>query len=99
MITFPVGILSPDWLKDAHFDGQEDVNGFLCNRWEKANFVTYWADAKSGVPVKWVLLLDGAVFHVMSFLAGMSLPAENLQAPSYCFNGSEPLNGAPISQQ
>lgn len=89
MIEFPVGILTPDWLKNAHFEGLEVVDGILCNRWEKADFVTYWTDAKSGVPVKWIFLWDGAVFHVMSFLPGKSLPAEDLQAPSYCFNATD----------
>ena len=89
MIDFPVGILRPDWLKGATFKGQEDVDGFQCNRWEKADFITYWAGTKSGLPVKWEFHVGSVgVFHVMRFLPGEELPLERLQAPRYCFDAS-----------
>ena len=85
-----MGILAPDWLEGASFKGEEDVDGFPCNRWEKADFITYWTDTQSGLPVKWVFHTDGAVFHVLRFVAGERLPTEQLQAPSYCFDASVP---------
>ena len=97
VIEFPVGILPPNWLDGATFEGQEGCNGFQCNRWEKADFITYWADANSGVPVKWVFHTDGAVFYVMSFVPGEQFPAEELQAPSYCFDSSDP-DASPVLQ-
>ncbi|CAM8995922.1 unnamed protein product [Rhodiola kirilowii] len=38
-LRFPVGILPPDWLEGADFLGQERVDGFLCNVWEKVDFM------------------------------------------------------------
>ena len=89
VIQFPVGILQPDWLASATLEGTEDVDGFHCNRWEKADFITYWTDTISGLPVKWIFHIDGAVFHVLTFTANEQFPIKQLQAPSYCFSNSE----------
>ena len=50
---FEVGILRPDWLDGAHYLGQEKVDGFLCNVWEKVDFIWYYEDVVSKRPVHW----------------------------------------------
>lgn len=51
---FPVGILRPNWLGGAGYLGQAAVDGFLCNVWEKADFITYYEDVATRRPVRWV---------------------------------------------
>ncbi|KAK1294394.1 Uncharacterized protein QJS10_CPA16g00801 [Acorus calamus] len=54
-----VGILRPDWLDGATYLGEERVNGFDCNVWEKADFITYYEDVVTKRPVHWVFYTDG----------------------------------------
>ena len=48
-----VGILRPNWLAGANYLGQEKVDGFLCNVWEKVDFIWYYEDVVSRRPVHW----------------------------------------------
>ena len=50
---FEVGILRPDWLDGAHYLGQREVDGFLCNVWEKVDFIWYYEDVVTKRPVHW----------------------------------------------
>ena len=51
---FEVGVLPPDWLlRGAQYLGQEKVDGFLCNVWEKLDFVWYYEDVVTKRPVYW----------------------------------------------
>jgi len=54
IIHFAVGILRPNWLQGANYLGQEYVDTFLCNVWEKVDFITYYEDVLTRRPVKWV---------------------------------------------
>lgn len=83
-IPFPVGILRPDWLNNATYLGTETVDTKECHKWEKADFITYWASIETGNPVRW-RFFTGAQFEIMSFLPGTKVPEEIWQAPSYCF--------------
>ena len=51
----------------AHYLGQEKVDGFLCNVWEKVDFIWYYEDVVTKRPVYW-RFYDGnsllTVFHV-----------------------------------
>lgn len=49
-----VGILRPNWLDGATYLGQLRVNGFLCNVWEKVDFIWYYEDVATKRPVKWI---------------------------------------------
>lgn len=49
-----VGILRPNWLDGANYLGQEYVDGFLCNAWEKVEFLWYYEDVVTKRPVRWV---------------------------------------------
>jgi hypothetical protein len=50
-----VGILRPDWLvPGAAYLGRASADGFDCHVWTKADFITYYEDAGTGRPVKWV---------------------------------------------
>lgn len=49
-----VGILRPDWLRGALYLGRASVDGFLCDAWAKADFITYYQDVRTLRPVKWV---------------------------------------------
>lgn len=54
-IEFGVGIPRPDWLTrgGANYLGQVYIDGFLCNAWEKLQFVWYYEDVVSKRPVRW----------------------------------------------
>ncbi|KAK2391335.1 transferring glycosyl group transferase [Trifolium repens] len=83
-----VGILRPNWLDGATYLGQEQVDNFLCNVWEKVDFIVYYEDVLTRRPVKWVFY-TGYTAHVMTFEVGAVLEDPNWQAPIYCFNQTE----------
>ncbi|KAJ4975849.1 hypothetical protein NE237_000955 [Protea cynaroides] len=39
-----VGILLPNWLEGANYLCQRYIDGFLCNVWEKVDFLSYYED-------------------------------------------------------
>ncbi|KAJ9163971.1 hypothetical protein P3X46_023590 [Hevea brasiliensis] len=83
-LRFPVGVLRPNWLEGANYLGQQQVDGFLCNVWEKVDFIWYYEDVKTKRPVYWAFY-TGMVAHVMTFEVGAVLEDKNWQAPVYCF--------------
>ncbi|GFP84747.1 uncharacterized protein at4g14100 [Phtheirospermum japonicum] len=99
---FPVGILRPNWLDGANYLGQVYKDGFLCNVWEKVDFIWYYEDVVTKRPVYWAFF-SGLVTHVMTFEVGKVLDDPNWQAPVYCFEEEnrlilEPAPGFPIYQ-
>ncbi|GER44056.1 transferases [Striga asiatica] len=50
---FPVGILRPNWLDGANYLGRVRKDGFLCDVWEKVDFITYYEDVATKRPVFW----------------------------------------------
>ncbi|BDA44768.1 Uncharacterized protein At4g14100 [Coccomyxa sp. Obi] len=87
-ITFPVGILTPDWLANATYLGEETVDAHETHVWTKADgFIKYYADVHTGLPVRWIFF-DGAQFEILSFVINETLPDKDWQAPSYCFSDS-----------
>ena len=54
VVSFPVGILRPDWLNNATYVGVEEIDGFKCNVWEKVDFIRYWEDIETQRPVSWL---------------------------------------------
>ncbi|KAF2321372.1 hypothetical protein GH714_040465 [Hevea brasiliensis] len=82
-LRFPVGVLRPNWLEGANYLGQQQVDGFLCNVWEKVDFIWYYEDVKTKRPVYWAFY-TGMVAHVMTFEVGAVLEDKNWQAPVYC---------------
>ncbi|CAJ2641328.1 unnamed protein product [Trifolium pratense] len=83
-----VGILRPNWLDGATYLGQEQVDNFVCNVWEKVDFIVYYEDVLTRRPVKWVFY-TGYTAHVMTFEVGAVLEDPKWQAPVYCFNQTE----------
>ncbi|KAE9467643.1 hypothetical protein C3L33_00453, partial [Rhododendron williamsianum] len=55
VLALEVGILRPDWLDGANYLGQRYMDGFLCNVWEKVEFIWYYEDVVSKRPVGRVL--------------------------------------------
>ncbi|CAE5969162.1 unnamed protein product [Arabidopsis arenosa] len=84
-VHFEVGILRPNWLDGAKYLGQRHVNGFLCNVWEKVEFLWYYEDVVTKRPVQWIFY-TGREAHVMTFDVGAVLEDEKWQAPVYCFH-------------
>ncbi|EYU28487.1 hypothetical protein ABFS82_11G081400 [Erythranthe guttata] len=80
-----VGILRPNWLDGAVYLGQENVDGFLCNVWQKVDFIWYYEDVVTKRPVHWVFY-TGRSIHVMTFEVGAVLEDAKWQAPIYCFD-------------
>ncbi|XP_020191711.1 uncharacterized protein At4g14100 [Aegilops tauschii subsp. strangulata] len=87
-----VGILRPDWLAPgAAYLGRAPADGFDCHVWAKADFITYYEDAQTRRPVKWIFY-TGRTAHVMSFEPGAVLEdATEWQAPDYCFAAGNDL--------
>ncbi|KAL4382205.1 hypothetical protein HN51_005812 [Arachis hypogaea] len=88
VVHFDVGILRPNWLDGATFLGHKNVDNFLCNVWEKADFITYYEDVVTRRPVMWVFS-SGMVAHLMTFEVGAVLEDANWQAPVYCFSETD----------
>ncbi|OIW18229.1 hypothetical protein TanjilG_06313 [Lupinus angustifolius] len=91
VLHFDVGILRPNWLQGATFLGQERVDNFLCNVWEKVEFIVYYEDVITHRPVKWIFY-TGMTAHVMTFEVGAVLEDAKWQAPVYCFGEAETEN-------
>ncbi|KAL9313933.1 hypothetical protein ACSQ67_019385 [Phaseolus vulgaris] len=89
-----VGILRPNWLQGATYLGQQKVDNFLCNVWEKVDFIWYYEDVLTRRPVKWIFY-TGYTAHVMTFEVGAVLEDPNWQAPVYCFSENEKKNDSP----
>lgn len=61
------------------------MDGFLCDVWEKADFISYYEDVATKRPVHWVFY-TGREAHVMTFEVGAVLEDAKWQAPLYCFD-------------
>ncbi|XAR50406.1 hypothetical protein NMG60_11004722 [Bertholletia excelsa] len=85
VLRFEVGLLRPDWLDGANYLGQKYIDGFLCNVWEKVDFIWYYEDVATLRPVYWVFY-TGYSAHVMTFEVGRVLEDAKWQAPAYCFS-------------
>ncbi|KAK4371858.1 hypothetical protein RND71_007242 [Anisodus tanguticus] len=83
-----VGILRPNWLDGATYLGQQFVDGFQCNVWQKVDFIWYYEDAVTKRPVHWVFY-TGRSIHVMTFEVGAVLEDAKWQAPVYCFENKK----------
>lgn len=88
LLSFPVGILPPDWLKGAHYLGKDIASNHSCHVWQKgySHFITYWADVQTNLPVRWIFGLNGVVFDILTWEEQAVLAEEHWQAPSSCFN-------------
>lgn len=62
---FPVGILRPNFLDGANYLGQVRKDGFLCNLWEKVDFIWYYEDVVTNRPVSWTFY-SGNSYHYIS---------------------------------
>lgn len=80
-----VGILRPNWLDGATYLGQQFIDGFHCNVWQKVDFIWYYEDIVTKRPVHWVFY-TGRSIHVMTFEVGAVLEDIKWQAPVYCFD-------------
>lgn len=85
VVHYGIGIPRPDFLDGATYLGTRFTDGFLCNLWEKLDFVWYYEDVQTKKPVRWDFS-DGISVHVMTFEVGAVLHDPLIQAPSYCFN-------------
>ncbi|KAH7859323.1 hypothetical protein Vadar_034612 [Vaccinium darrowii] len=88
VLHFEVGILRPNWLDGANYLGQKYMDGFLCNVWEKVDFIWYYEDVDTKRPVFWEFY-TGFSGHVMTFEVGKVLEDANWQAPVYCFKEAD----------
>lgn len=89
-LSFPVGVLRPEWLENATYLGIERVDNIECHKWTKSKFIDYWASTSTGNPVRWVFLWTGAVFDVITFKANQTVPDESYwQAPASCFQADK----------
>ncbi|XP_077250200.1 uncharacterized protein At4g14100-like [Tasmannia lanceolata] len=83
-MEFEVGIPRPNWVDGSTYLGQKYTDGFLCNVWEKLDFIWYYEDVSTKKPIRWDFY-DGITTHVMTFEVGAVLEDSQWQAPAYCF--------------
>eukprot|EP00877_Chromochloris_zofingiensis_P008901 jgi/Chrzof1/4264/Cz14g05140.t1 len=88
VLTFEVGILTPNWLDNATHLGQDVTDTFVCDVYTKEDFIKYYVDKDTSQPVRWTFLGSGADFHVLSFTPNTTLSDAHWQAPEYCFTGN-----------
>ncbi|KAL2331134.1 hypothetical protein Fmac_018715 [Flemingia macrophylla] len=89
---FQVGIPRPDFLDGAVYLGTRVIDGgFLCNLWQKEDFIWYYEDVLTKKPVRWDFY-DGIRSHVMLFEVGKVLPDSVTQAPAHCFTHDSSLH-------
>ncbi|KAK6944253.1 hypothetical protein RJ641_025355 [Dillenia turbinata] len=88
IMEFEVGIPRPDFLDGSNYLGTVVTDGFLCNVWEKVDFIWYYEDVITKRPVRWDFY-DGISTHVMTFEVGAVLHDSLTQAPAYCFTQHE----------
>nr|XP_027095821.1 uncharacterized protein At4g14100-like isoform X1 [Coffea arabica] len=69
-----VGILRPNWLDGASYLGQRHVDGFLCNVWEKLDFIWYYEDVVTKRPVHWLFYTGTLPNRTTSKLDSIMLP-------------------------
>jgi len=50
---YEVGIPRPDWMEGSIYLGQTYIDGFLCNAWNKIDFLWYYEDVLTKRPVQW----------------------------------------------
>ncbi|GAX74826.1 hypothetical protein CEUSTIGMA_g2273.t1, partial [Chlamydomonas eustigma] len=85
-IKFEVGILRPDWLRDAQFLETLSVDNRTTHAFTKAEFITYFEDAETKLPVRWIFHSSGGQFEVMSWREGEQAPEEYWELPLSCFD-------------
>ncbi|GAB5034645.1 transferase-like protein [Nannochloropsis oceanica] len=101
-LNMHVGLLKPDWLAGARYKGVEDVNGHQCDVWAQSSsihhpFVTYFADVETQRPWRWIFF-DGAIFDVIEWTPGGTLPEADWQLPAYCF-GEDGVDQVHLEEQ
>ena len=86
-MSFPVGILRPDWLHGAQYLGvrpcpfQPDQQ---CAGWTKDRFIDYYAYLDTCAPASWYFWSMAAFFVTVSYEPGTRAPAGYFRPPSYC---------------
>ncbi|KAF3337113.1 hypothetical protein FCM35_KLT17700 [Carex littledalei] len=98
VLTFPVGLLRPDWLDGATYLGRAWTGGFECHLWTKVDFVWYYEEVATGRPVRWDFF-NGMTMHVMTFEVGAVLDDSEWQAPEYCFTENVLNDNAEIIEE
>lgn len=88
---FEVGVPRPNFLDGAVYLGTRITSGFLCNLWQKDEFIWYYEDVVTKTPVRWDFY-DGIQSHVMEFEVGAVLPDWVTQAPAYCFTHGQAMD-------
>lgn len=83
-----VGILRPNWLDGAEYLGQETVDGFLCNVWQKVHFLWYYEDVVTKRPVHWVFYTGNVLILLLLFSSLISLVGvvDSIDFSSCCNN-------------
>ena len=90
---YSIGILTPDWLREAQYLGLQQVGIYLTHTWSKGEsldgdgtpFVYYHDDVITRRPVKW-RFYTGRVIDVIAYTPYEPTPDSLWQVPGYCSN-------------
>lgn len=63
---------------------RSDVSQPMQQIGDPKHFITYWADAKTNLPIRWIFF-TGQRLEVLQWEEGVVLPKDLLQAPDSCF--------------
>lgn len=93
VIDMGVGLLRPDWLDGANYEGTTEIDTFECDIWTQGTsldddsrpFVTYYNIKGSDIPARWVFY-DDAQFEVLRWTINETASEETWAIPSYCFH-------------
>lgn len=94
---YEVGIPRPDWMRGGIYLGQTYVDGFLCNVWNKIDFIWYYEDVLTKRPVQWYFF-TGLAVHVVTFEVGVVLERSKWEPPFYCFDKQGKKDGTHSKQ-
>lgn len=108
VIDMGVGLLPPNWLDGAHYNGTvslKDPTGQTartCHVFQKGDamgnftgpFITYYEDVETHLPIKWTFF-DGMSFDILAWHVNVSASEEDWQIPPACFKSSTSLQASP----
>lgn len=68
VVHYGIGIPRPDFLDGATYLGTRFTDGFLCNLWEKLDFIWYYEDVQTKKPVRWDFSDGKLIFPTLSYI-------------------------------
>jgi len=96
VIEMPVGLLALNWLENATYLGAFHINGKDCYGYTKEDFIDYYADKSTCLPVRWYFHSMQATFDTVSYVSNRSVRDLSwLAVPAICEGQNSTRRPAP----